>query len=95
MGYKHSVLTKLGFLRVHVFRADRISLRKMLLKPQKWPLKPQKWALSACKTWSLSLKGIFTSGNQGNALRQDFALFMENRVLYKLWAFLLPEFDSF
>ena len=54
-------------------------------------LKRQKWAIGAFKTQSLrgwdlqgsKLKGISTSENQGNPLRQDFALFIEckNRVL--------------
>ena len=57
---------------------DSVSVRKMPLKPQEWL---QKWAFRAFQTRSLSgwdlygpkLKGIFTSENQGNALRQDFA----------------------
>ena len=31
---------------------DRISLRKMLVKPYEWPFKLQKWAFGAFKTRS-------------------------------------------
>ena len=40
--YKHSVLTKFGFLSVHFFQ-DGPYLRKMLLKPQERLFKLQKW----------------------------------------------------
>ena len=74
-----------------LFGMDRISLRKIPHKPHEWPFKLQKWAFRAFKTRSLrgwdlkgsKLKGVCTSENPGNALRQDFALFREceNRVL--------------
>ena len=54
---------------------------------------PLSFKNGACKTQSLrgwglygsKLKGIFTSENQGNALRQDFALLIgcKNRALIK------------
>ena len=65
------------------------------LMPHEWPLKLPKWAFRAFKTrslrgWDLQgsrLKRIFRSENQGNPLRQDFALFIDwkSRVLVSTW----------
>ena len=74
-----------------ILRDGPYFFKEMSLKPHEWPFKLQKWDFRAFKPrsfrgWGLEgskLKGIGTSENQGKALRQDFALFIEckNRVL--------------
>ena len=44
------LLQNWGFSEFNFFGMDRISLRRMLLKPHERPFKLQKWAFKALKT---------------------------------------------
>ena len=71
--------------RPHFFKESVPFLRERLFKLQKWPFRAFKTPnLRGSDLEGSKLKGMHvTDRNQGNALHQDFALFIEckNRVL--------------